>query len=136
MEGLRERQLPFDEKNFMKNAHTVFYNISLRACVPNATLNRNLLVGNWQVIFYCNLFKSADTFFLIRNWLLTRKKQNYNAAYKMAEKSGKSWFLLICQIHLVTWLLTDVIVAHSFTYESFPGSTLSICLIATKYICG
>ena len=52
MEGLRERQLSFDEKNFMKNAHTVFYNISLRACVPNATLNRNLLVGSWHVIFY------------------------------------------------------------------------------------
>ena len=136
MEGLRERQLPFDEKNFTKNAHTVFYNISLRACVPNATLNRNLLVGNWQVIFYCNLFKSAATFFLIRNWVLTRKKQNYGTAHKMVEKSGKSWFLLICQIHLVTLLLNDGIVAHSFTCESFPGSTLSICLIATKYIYG
>ena len=89
-----------------------------------------------MLFFIQDLFKSADTFFLIRNWLLTRKKQNYNAAHKMVEMSGKSWFLLICQIHLVTLLLTDGIVAHSFTCESFPGSTLSICLIQTKYIYG
>ena len=54
----------------------------------------------------------------------------------MVEKSGKSLFLLICQIQLVTLSLTDGIVAHSFTCESFPVSTLSICLIATKYIYG
>ena len=50
----------------------------------------------------------------------------------MVEKFGQSWDLLICQVELVT-LLTDGIVAHSFTHERLPGSTLSICLSATKY---
>ena len=49
----------------------------------------------------------------------------------MVEKFGKFWVLLICQVDLVT-LLTDSIVA-SFTRERLPGSTLIICLIATKY---
>ena len=40
--------------------------------------------------------------------------------------------LLICQIKMVK-LLTDGIVAHSFTRERLQGSTLIICLIATKY---
>ena len=43
----------------------------------------------------------------------------------MVEKFGQSWDLLICQVELVT-LLTDGIVAHSFTNERFPGSTLII----------
>ena len=133
VEGLRERQLYFDESSFMKNVHTVFYNISLKAYLPNATFKKHLLVWSWHVIFYCNTFKSAATFFLIRNRVLTRKKQNYNPALKMVQKSGKSWVLLICQIHLVT-LLTDGIIAHSFTCERLPGSTLSICPIATKYV--
>ena len=50
----------------------------------------------------------------------------------MVEKFEKSRVLLICQIDLVT-LLTDAIVAHSFTREKLPGSTLIICLIATTY---
>ena len=50
----------------------------------------------------------------------------------MVEKFGKSWVLLIYQVDLVT-LLTDGIVAHSFTRERLIGSTLIICLIATKY---
>ena len=50
----------------------------------------------------------------------------------MDERFGKSWVLLICQVHLST-LLTDGIVAHSFTHERLLGNTLIICLIATKY---
>ena len=45
---------------------------------------------------------------------------------------GKSWVLLFCQVAFVK-LVTDGIVAHSFTRERLPGSTLFICLIATKY---
>ena len=50
----------------------------------------------------------------------------------MVKKFGKSWVLLICQVDLVT-LMTDGIVAHSFTRGRLPGSALTICLIATKY---
>ena len=49
----------------------------------------------------------------------------------MVEKFGKSWILLICQVDFVT-LLTDGIVAHSFTGERLSGSILIICAIATK----
>ena len=51
----------------------------------------------------------------------------------MAGKFGKSWFLLACQNDLVT-LLTNDIVAHSFTRERFPGFTLIFYLISTKYL--
>ena len=50
----------------------------------------------------------------------------------MVEKFEKSWILLICQVDLVT-LITNGIVACPFTCERLPGSTLIICLIATKY---
>ena len=50
----------------------------------------------------------------------------------MVEKFGESRVLLICQVDLVT-LLTYDIVAYSFTHERLSGSTLIICLIATKY---
>ena len=50
----------------------------------------------------------------------------------MVEKFGKSWVLLIFQVDLVT-LLTENIVAHSFTRERLRGSALILCLIATKY---
>ena len=49
----------------------------------------------------------------------------------MVKKIGKSWILLICQVDLVK-LLTDGIIAHSFTRDRLSGSTLIICLIATK----
>ena len=64
----------------------------------------------------------------------TRKKirKLYNPAHKMVETFGQAWVLLICQVDL-TALLTDGIVAHSFTCERLPGSTLIICLVATKY---
>ena len=48
----------------------------------------------------------------------------------MLEQFGKFWVLSICEVDLVT--LTDGIIAHSFTHEGFPASTLIICLIATK----
>ena len=50
----------------------------------------------------------------------------------MEVKFGKSWILSICQVDLVT-LLTNGIVAHSFTRKILPGSTLTICILATKY---
>ena len=45
----------------------------------------------------------------------------------MVEQFGKSWVLLVYQVDLVT-LLTDGVVAHSFTRERLPGSTLIIFL--------
>ena len=50
----------------------------------------------------------------------------------MVEKFGKSWIFKICQVDLVK-LLIDGIVAHSFTRERLPGSTLIIYPIATNY---
>ena len=50
----------------------------------------------------------------------------------MVETFGKSLVLLICQVDLVT-VLSDGIVAHSFTRERLLGSTLIISLIATKF---
>ena len=50
----------------------------------------------------------------------------------MVEKFGKSCVLLISQVDLVTFLINGL-VAHSFTCERLPRSTLIICLIATKY---
>ena len=44
----------------------------------------------------------------------------------------RSWALLIGQVDLVT-LLTNDIVAQSFTRGKLSGSTLIICLLATKY---
>ena len=35
MESFVKRKLSFDTNSFMKNVHTVFKKISLRACVPN-----------------------------------------------------------------------------------------------------
>ena len=40
--------------------------------------------------------------------------------------------LLLGQVDLVT-LLTDGIVAQSFSRKKLPGSTLIICLMTTKY---
>ena len=59
----------------------------------------------------------------------TSKKENNNLADEMVEKFGKSWDSLICQVDLVI-LLTDGIVAHSFTCKRFPDSILIICRIA------
>ena len=50
----------------------------------------------------------------------------------MVEKFGKCWVLLIFQVDFIT-VLTDGIVVYFFTCERFPGSTLIICLITTKY---
>ena len=132
MERLRKSQLSFGVNNFIQNAHKVFYNIFLRACVSNTTLKKHLLVRSWHHIFCHNTIKNAITFFLIRNPLLTKKKENYNFAHKIVEKSGKSWVLLISLMHLVT-VLTDGIVGHSFICKRLPRSILIIYLIATKY---
>ena len=106
--------------------------------LTNTVLNKHLLVWAWHVIFYYSTFKGAITFFLIWNRALAlakkkrkKEKENFNPAQKIW-KSWKSWILLICQVNLIT-LLTDGIVAHSFTRERLPAGTLIICLIATKY---
>ena len=62
------------------------------------------------------------------------KKENYNPAHKMVEKFRKSWVLSICLIELVT-LLTNSILAHSFTPGRLPRSFIIVCLIAPKYFC-
>ena len=50
LEGLWERQLSFDENNFMKNAHTAFYNISLGVYVPNTTFEQTSF--SWELTYY------------------------------------------------------------------------------------
>ena len=99
--------------------------------LTNVTLNKYLLVGTWHVILYHNTFKSAITFYLIKHRVLAKKRKQESST----QNGRKVWKILdlwICQVDLVT-LLTNGIVALSFTRERFPGSTLSICLKATKY---
>ena len=99
--------------------------------LTNVTLNKYLLVGTWHVILYHNTFKSAITFYLIKHRVLAKKRKQESST----QNGIKVWKILdlwICQVDLVT-LLTNGIVALSLTRERLPGSTLSICLKATKY---
>ena len=66
MESLKKKQLSFDVNNFMKNAHTVVWNISLRACMSNFTVKRYFLnfhktyTAKTALTFVRNVIKTFD----------------------------------------------------------------------------
>ena len=82
MESFVKRKLSFDTNNFMKNVHTVFKNISLRACVPNFKVQRHFLQKLELLThgkFYTNVHSEGNFSFIRR--MLLRKMIKGNAQF-------------------------------------------------------